>query len=254
MLKYSGNTINDWYCGASNLIKMYRNGAVVYQKIGANSPTPPTPPTFDGKWLATYSDSSTASAECNVENTIIAYGDIDTNNLVAAEVGSCVTELRADESYYGAFDSAVSLTSVTLNEGLQIIGVSAFYYCRSLPSVEIPNSVTSIGNSAFFQCESLTSVTIPNSVTSIDGAAFFYCRSLSSVTIPSGVTFIGDSAFFQCESLTAITCEATTPPRLGSSVFDSTNNCQIYVPSASVEAYKTASGWSTYASRIQPIQ
>jgi len=40
---------------------------------------------------------------------------------------------------------------------------------------------------------------------------------------------------------------------LGASAFNDTNNCPIYVPSESVEAYKSASGWSNYASRIQPI-
>jgi len=36
--------------------------------------------------------------------------------------------------------------------------------------------------------------------------------------------------------------------------FNGTNNCPIYTPSASVEAYKTASEWSTLADRIFPIQ
>jgi hypothetical protein len=36
--------------------------------------------------------------------------------------------------------------------------------------------------------------------------------------------------------------------------FQNTNNCQIYVPSASVETYKTANNWFAYANRIQPIQ
>jgi hypothetical protein len=40
---------------------------------------------------------------------------------------------------------------------------------------------------------------------------------------------------------------------LGNNAFYNTNNCPIYVPSASVNAYKSASGWSTYASRIQAI-
>jgi len=37
------------------------------------------------------------------------------------------------------------------------------------------------------------------------------------------------------------------------SALENTNNCPIYVPSASVNAYKTATNWSTYASRIQAI-
>jgi hypothetical protein len=45
--------------------------------------------------------------------------------------------------------------------------------------------------------------------------------------------------------------EATTPPSLGSNVFGNTNNCPIYVPSGSVNAYKTASKWNSYADRIR---
>jgi len=44
---------------------------------------------------------------------------------------------------------------------------------------------------------------------------------------------------------------ATTPPTLGASAFNNTNDCPIYVPCSSVSAYKAASNWSTYASRIQ---
>jgi hypothetical protein len=40
---------------------------------------------------------------------------------------------------------------------------------------------------------------------------------------------------------------------LGASAFNDTNNCPIYVPSESVETYKAASNWSSYASRIQSI-
>ena len=43
MLKYSGNTINDWNYGASNIIKVYRNNAIVFYKVSGESPTPPTP-------------------------------------------------------------------------------------------------------------------------------------------------------------------------------------------------------------------
>lgn len=42
MIKYSGNTINDWYFDESDINKVYRNDAVVYQKV-INSVTPPSP-------------------------------------------------------------------------------------------------------------------------------------------------------------------------------------------------------------------
>ena len=96
--------------------------------------------------------------------------------------------------------------------------------------------------------------TIPSDVTVIGYGAFYGCTSLTSVTIPSGVTSIGGSAFYNCTGLTSVTVLATTPPNLnGANHFNNTNNCPIYVPAASVETYKAASVWSTYASRITAI-
>ena len=40
MIKYNNNTINDWNYGTSNLIKVYRNNAIVYYKVSGESPTP----------------------------------------------------------------------------------------------------------------------------------------------------------------------------------------------------------------------
>lgn len=122
-----------------------------------------------------------------------------------------------------------------------------------LTSAAIKNGVTSIGNSVFRYCTSLSSIEIPNSVTSIGNSAFDNCISLSSIEIPDSVTSIGDYALYNCRSLTSITVNAETPPTLGSSVLYNTNNCPIYVPSASVDAYKSATNWSKYASRIQAI-
>ena len=61
--------------------------------------------------------------------------------------------------------------------------------------------------------------------------------------------------FQDCINLQKVTCLATIPPTLGGKGnFDNTNNCPIYVPSASLNAYKTATNWSVYASRIYPIE
>ena len=114
--------------------------------------------------------------------------------------------------------------------------------------------VTSIGEGAFHGCPRLTRVNIPDGVVNIEDFAFMDCSNLTSVTIPDSVICIGEGALYGCTRLTRITIKATTPPYLGGSAFGNTNNCPIYVPAQSVEAYKTATNWSSLASRIFAIQ
>ena len=148
--------------------------------------------------------------------------------------------------------SRAGLRSINIPNSVTSIGNYAFSYCSSLTSVTIGSGVTSIGSGIFSGCSGLTSVNIPSGVTSISGSAFSYCSSLTSIDIPSGVTTIGQSAFSNCSGLQSITVNATTPPTLGNNVFNG-STCPIYVPCGSVETYKTASGWSNYASRIVGI-
>ena len=121
-------------------------------------------------------------------------------------------------------------------------------------TAEMLNEVTKIGSYAFYNCVSLTSVTLTPSIIYIFSFVFQNCSSLTSITIPASVISIGESAFRSCSALTSVTVEATTPPTLGTNVFLNTHaDLVIYVPSSSVGTYKAASGWSTYASRIQAI-
>ena len=158
-----------------------------------------------------------------------------------------------------AFQYCTSLSSVTIGSGVTSIGDSAFQYCLNLASVIIPESVITLGEHAFFRCDNLTSCTIGSNVETIGNSAFARCGSMTSISIPSSVTSIGDYAFSNCSGLTGVTVNAATPPTLGyqsgigTSVFNNTNNCPIYVPAASVNTYKSALYWRSYSSRIQAI-
>ena len=226
------------------------------------------------KFYAEYSSGQTKTVECNGSSGLTSGetkgSDYEYEIMTAATIGDCVTSIGDD-----AFSRCFDLTSITIPSGVTSIGFGAFQDCNSLTSVIIPSGVTSVGGYAFYSCDnlsdatilnntigshafndcfSLSSVTIGNSVTSIGNSAFKYCSGLTSVTIPSGVTSIDYSAFQGCSGLTSVTIEATTPPTLGYPLpFQNTNDCPIYVPAASVNAYKSASDWSTYASRIQAI-
>ena len=107
----------------------------------------------------------------------------------------------------------------------------------------------------------ITELDIPEGAKYIAANRFRDITTLTSLTIPSTVNYIDESAFYYCSSLRSITVKATTPPTLiysdtvGSEHWplDYTNDCPIYVPDESVDTYKAASGWRTYASRIQSI-
>jgi hypothetical protein len=149
------------------------------------------------------------------------------------------------------FHSCYSLANVTIPSGVTSISdYYAFFQCYSLASVTIPSGVTSIGYGVIQSCYSLASITIPSGVTSISNYAFQSCYSLANVTIPSGVTSIGNGAFYQCTGMAEYHLLPTTPPTLASTnVFNSIpSDCKIYVPSASLSAYQSATNWSTYAS------
>ena len=186
-----------------------------------------------------------------------------------------------------AFSNCSDLINVTIPNSVVRIGYSAFQECYNMTSVTIPSSVTTICNWTFNDCSNLRSISvesgnshydsrnncnaiietssneliagcnstiIPNSVTRIRGYAFCGISTLLSITIPSSMTSIGTYAFDSCTSLESLTVQATTPPTLGSNALNNTNaNLVIKVPSASVNAYKSASGWSNYASKIQAI-
>ena len=152
-----------------------------------------------------------------------------------------------------AFSECKSLENIKLSENLTSLGNAAFYRCSKLKSITIPDGVASIGDVAFWNCSSLTRVTIGDSVTSIGNSAFYYCTSLTSVTIPDSVTEIGEEAFRYCTSLKEIYCKPTTPPSGDSNMFyNNASGRKIYVPRASVDAYKAARGWSDYKSYIEP--
>ena len=153
-----------------------------------------------------------------------------------------------------AFATTSGYTSITIPPSVTTFGRYAFNQVSSLNSVTIDYASNAIlGGNQFFG-SSITSLTIGSHPTSIGESMFQNCKKLTTLVIPSNISSINAYAFYQCSGLTSITVESVTPPTLGGyGVFDGTNNCPIYVPLESVDAYKAASGWSDYASRIQAI-
>ena len=165
------------------------------------------------------------------------------------------------------------LQYVEFNSEVTSLATYAFSYATALKSA-VGSAVTSIGNTAFNACSSLKSVsfpivqgtsaycyryaymlrniTVPTGATSIETFWVAYSPRITDIIIPATVTNIGNSAFAICNSLSTIHVQATTPPTLGTNVFQNiAPNYVIYVPVGTGETYKAAaSGWSTYADHI----
>lgn len=168
-----------------------------------------------------------------------------------------------------------NMTGVTIPESVTTIKGSAFLR-SGLTSVTIPDSVTSIGNEAFGNCASLVEAHLPSGLTVLNAALFSSCGNLESVNIPEGVTKIGAQVFSDCfkfkhvefpstvtsigyncfyrVAITELVMHAVVPPSLSNGSLGNGSSAKaIYVPDESVEAYKTADGWSRYESYIKPI-
>ena len=96
------------------------------------------------------------------------------------------------------------VTSIEIQNSIDVIGDYQFYGFNNVTSITIPNSVESIGDYAFSDCCNLKKIIIPDSVTSIGNWAFSNCETLETITIPNNVTSIGKFAFSDCDNLRSI--------------------------------------------------
>ena len=95
-----------------------------------------------------------------------------------------------------------------------------------------------------------TKVVLPPTITTIGKRAFYYNYGFTRIDLPKSVTSIAEEAITQCALVTEIYCEAANPPAGATGMFKLNEDCKIYVPMDSVEAYKNAPYWSDYAERI----
>jgi len=103
-----------------------------------------------------------------------------------------------------AFVDCLSLTSVTMPEGIASIGNGAFKSCTGLTSITIPNTVIGIGTEAFAACTALTGITLPEGLERINERAFIDCTSLKSISIPDTVRYMSNEAFKNCTALETV--------------------------------------------------
>ena len=182
-----------------------------------------------------------------------------------------------------AFNYCSSLTSVNILSNELTLGDIVFYNCPNL--TEFKGKFASddgrcliIDDALYaFAPGGLNEYTIPDGVRTIKYSVFSHCLDLVSITIPESVTMIETWAFSGSNKLLRVYSKSTTPPTAiyyevevveapGSGIYHKVwdafrgalsvthtydeQKSRIYVPVESLEAYKSADGWSDYTKYI----
>lgn len=152
--------------------------------------------------------------------------------------------------------SNLELDLGTLGEGITRLGSECFMGCSKVyGEINLPNlenySTGSINGT--FQGTNITKVKNLGKVTSLYNT-FADCAALRFVELPETMIECGFVCFMNCNSLRVLKLNSVVPPTYYRAFENAdTSNLKIYVPDDSVEAYKQASGWATYADKIHPV-
>lgn len=196
--------------------------------------------------------------------TTITYSMFETSQLTYINFGNNSNLVSITD---GAFNNAINLETVIFgnNSKLETIGNSAFYYTNKLTNLTLPNSLKTLGYTALAST-GITSLTLPNGLQTIEERAL-EDTAITELTIPSSVTYIGANVFYQFSDGNQTTNVIKTirlmqPNPLLVNIHEQAfsdiafvhEDFKILVPSASVEAYKTADNWEIYADYIYAQQ
>lgn len=187
------------------------------------------------------------------------------------------------------FNGYTALKTITIENGASGINVGAGAFSRLSSSTTFnvdPNVFVSLGSNAFNGTSIWNEVTFTN-VTRLDYQVF-RGSTISKIKLPSVETMAGDNdyegIFSYCPNLVlvdigencssigsnslgrfvgtsgnnvTVVVRATTPPSLTGALINTSwvyaTVGELYVPDASVDAYKAATNWSRYADIIKPL-
>lgn len=209
---------------------------------GAQLMSVPTPTYTDGDWG--YDLTQVDGVDKAIIVSYSGVGNIDVT--IPATVGGYDVYKLGKGSNMEIFDQNTTFTSITISDGIEIIGNSAFMGARpgqvsipdSVTTIEknafyyslvsgdliLPDSVTYVGDSAFRTCSQLRgTLKLSNNLTYIGSQAFSDTKFTGTVIIPSSVTTIKDSAFRYNSNLTDLIIVSDATPG-GSNVFSGTSS------------------------------
>ena len=152
----------------------------------------------------------------------------------------------------GAFNDCLKLRRIILPSDMILLNWLSNN--PSLDQIDLPETIKTIEANQFTY-SSLSEIVIPENVETIGAGLCRYCHKLRKVIIKTNlITATGGYFLVDCPNLEKLIIYTVTPPTFNWGSFDDTlSTVKIYVPDASVSAYKTTAGWKNRANYIYPI-
>ena len=200
-------------------------------------------------------------------------------NLKSVTIGEGMRMFRHDGSTsYSGYNVANGMFAATSLETVYWNAIDCYDFVQSAFSPFTTKSM-GIANTDHTK-NTIKNVYFGDKVKHIPACIFWKCPNISNtIVIPASCERIGDRAFQACTGIRTVIVQATTPPLITPETYEQNNsatfnssdgknavfrqyttswqvmpNLTIYVPTESVNAYKSDANWSVYASIIKPIE
>lgn len=177
-----------------------------------------------------------------------AFYGVKIKKLVLGSDGVALTLSTGTNSTQNYGDRSV-LEEVVLPDTVTDIPTQSFYGYTALSKYNLSH-VKTISSGAFGNTPYKDVVDL-SSIVSLNNSAINK-TNWGKIIIGENCTTISQYNFWQLKSAPILIVRAVTPPSLAGN--NNMSFCSvIYVPDASVEAYKAATNWSNYSDRIKPL-
>lgn len=200
---------------------------------------------FTGAFLMKVNDNEAISLPSNKRITITEPGEYRIRYYTSATTIAPTWSFRGDRKI-----SSIDITKLQIDEMPRL----AFSNNQSLSKLIGFDKVKIFREGALRDCKLLNmqSLSLLNAER-IETYAFYDTPSLKTFVIGPNCTFLGSVSFGGNISGRMFTFKGKTPPTMDGDAFYINQNPIIYVPAESLNLYKTATGWTKWASRIFPM-
>ena len=196
-------------------------------------------------------------------HTTVRRVDYDGDGMLTEEELAAIETLsnRADdiysmflEGYNIGNDIIETFDEFRFFTGITYINSSAFCWCHSLRRITLPPNIVKIRGSAFADT-AIEKMIVNEGCEIVEGSLISGNKNCTLIDFPSTITSIGSRPNANGSNSLTVVCRAIIPPAFDGawSYNNSGKPIAIYVPDASVSAYRTTTGWSNSSSIIHPL-